>query len=128
MPFLTDAATYTETFEDPDGGSETLEVELRVLNAGDKAELEDLIAMDVDEEERLTAGMKLGTMKLLTVSRAIVRWRILDAADAGPMPAPSPDVIRRLHPATFEAIFDRIRFGGASPLAASSASAGESSS
>ena len=123
--WLTPSETYTESIAHPyDEAAEPLEVELRYLNAGDKAELEDTIAITGSDPDNPEVGVKLGTMKLLTVSRALVRWSIPEA--------PTPAILRRLDPAVLESIFSRIRMGAAvpptAPADASSSSAAETSS
>jgi hypothetical protein len=77
-------------------------VTLRPLNSGDRTELEDNVRMEVGNEEA-TPQMLLGTMRRMTVERAIVGWTLEE--DVNTM------TIRRLNPGVFEQIFAAITFG-----------------
>lgn len=52
--------------------------------------------------------MKLGTMRMLSVTRAVVDWTI-------PGPKPNADTIAALHPSVFEQLWDAISFGTSGP-------------
>jgi hypothetical protein len=97
---------YTRTIK---LGDEEATVTLRVLDSGVKAELEDSVRMHVSEgpdgEAQTGAEVLVGTMKLLTVERAVVSWTI-------PGAEPTPATIRRLHPEVTEAIFKLCSFDG----------------
>ena len=74
-------------------------VMLRRLNAGDQAAIQDMLRMSVDEGDTQLA---MGSMRLLTVRRAVVSW------DFGPC---SEETIAQLEPDVFEQIFSAVEIG-----------------
>jgi len=101
MSFFTPTEVYRITIKSPDGAESW--VELRPLNAGDQATIQDSIALSSEGE----ASAKLGTLKRLMVERAVVNWG-LDVS-------PTPNTLADLEPSVFEQIFAEVRTG--SPLA-----------
>lgn len=87
---------------------EKASVTLRKLNAGDQAAIHDSIAVSEDAAE-----IKLGTIKLLMVTRAVEKWDL-------PL-APTEASIKSLEPAVFDQIVEAVEFGG-SPLGPSAGS------
>lgn len=73
------------------------------MNAGDQADLQDSISLQDGKEP----SIKLGTMRRLTVEKAVQAWSFPQA--------PTPHTIASLHPSVFEQIADEVRLG--SPLA-----------
>lgn len=100
MGFFISAETYTKTIKSPDG--EEGEVTLRRLNAGDQAAIQDTLRMSLDENA--DASLAIGTMRMLTVERALVKW-------SWPGPQPSPEAISQLEPEVFEQIFSFVEIG-----------------
>ena len=87
------------------GRGDTAEVRLRHLNAGDMAELQDRLKMSMDDETN-DAAVFLGTMRRLTVQKAVIDWTI-------PGPKPSPEAIAQLEPHVFEQIYAHCQIGSA---------------
>jgi hypothetical protein len=85
-------------------------VELRCLNSGDKAELEDIVQMERGDDEEQTAKIRIGRMKTLTVERAITAWGL-----PGANVEPTAATIVQLHPETFDQIFALVTFGTRPP-------------
>jgi hypothetical protein len=103
--------TYRRTITHPITG-ENGWVDLRPLNAGDRAELQDLVRMqfssqDDDTADETSAALRVGAMQLLTLERAIVEWSL-------PSP-PSPVTIRQLHPEVFSQIYAEVSWGRVPP-------------
>lgn len=102
--WFTSAATRTVTIPHPADADASLEIVLRSLDAGDKASLEDALALDLEAAAGAGgATIPLGKLKLLTVEMALVSWSIPEAVTAS--------TIRRLHPDVFEAIFQAVEMG-----------------
>jgi hypothetical protein len=100
-PF-TPTETYEVTITDPDDGEEW-QVTMRVLNAGDRAMLQDQLRVEMREDDDTeVARIPMGTMRLLTVDRAVVRWTL-------PTPK-STASIASLREELFEQLFDAARF------------------
>ena len=100
MAFFTRSATYKRTIKDPDTGDEAT-ITLRPLNAGDRAELQDLTRMQMGDEG--SAELRLGQMQLITVSRAIVDWTLDEPT--------TPEAVAMLHPDVFDDIYSHISWG-----------------
>lgn len=100
MSFFISNETYKRTITDPVSGEEA-EVELRPLNAGDRAALEDTIRMEAGDSN---PQVLLGTMRRLTVERALVGWSL--------EVSPTPETIKSLNPDVFEQIFEHVNMGG----------------
>jgi hypothetical protein len=120
-PFVTHE-TYTRTVK---LGESEWQVTLRPLSAGDRAAIQDLTRVSSGGED---VGLQLGTMQMLTVTRAVVTWTL-------PQP-PTAETIAALHPDLFEQIFELTSFGeipaeegaaAADPLAESSSGSSEPS-
>ena len=98
--------TYTRTIGDsPDAhgyveGVDPFEVELRPLDAGDRARIRDALAM---EREDGATGLALGFVELLSVRQAVVSWTLPEAA--------TPATIGRLRPDVMEAIRELVSWG-----------------
>lgn len=99
MAWFVDAQNYSRTIRDPESGEEA-QVTLRPLNAGDRAMLEDTVQLQAESGD---PQVLLGTMKRLTVERAVVDWTLPLAA--------TPETLRSLHPDVFEQIFSFVSFG-----------------
>jgi hypothetical protein len=86
----------------------TEKVTLRPLNAGDRAEIDDAIRIEFadatdDEEAKVSPQVRIGTMKRLVVSRALVSWTLeLPVSEA---------TLSQLQPDVFEQIFGHTSFG-----------------
>jgi hypothetical protein len=84
---------------------EEAEVTMRVLNSGDKAEVEDTQGVIMSEDgESATPDMRMGAMKHLIVNRAVVNWTL-------PVPPPTPALIASLPSGIFDQIFALTTFG-----------------
>jgi hypothetical protein len=98
--------TYTRTIgETPDAhgyveGVDPFQVELRPLDAGDRAKIRDALAL---EREDGATGLALGTLELLHVRQAVVSWTL--------PAAPTPATIGRLRPDVLEAIRELVSWG-----------------
>lgn len=101
MPFFVEAGTYVREITSPDG--ETAEVTLRRLNAGDQAAIQDALRMSMDDENS-DASPSIGTMRVLTVRRALLDWTI-------PGSKPTPETISMLEPEVFEQIYSHCEIG-----------------
>jgi hypothetical protein len=99
----------TETYEvdlvDKSDG-ETWTVTMRPLNAGHQAKLLDQMALEESDraDESEVTRPRLGAMKLLLVSEAVVRWTL-------PQP-PTPHTIAELRTDLFEQLYEKARFAG----------------
>jgi hypothetical protein len=105
MSLLQSRENYTAPVKDPETGA-TVTVTLRRLNAADKARLDDTLRMEFESEDEITAELKLGTWRMLTVKAAVVSW------DSPGDPPPTPEVIEALHPDVFEQIHAAIEAKG----------------
>jgi len=85
------------------GRGEVAVVTLRMLNAGDMAELQDRLKMSMSDENE-DASVYLGTLRRLTVQKALIDWTI-------PGPKPSPEAISQLEPHVFEQIYAHCSIG-----------------
>jgi hypothetical protein len=99
MGFFIDQAPYEREIEAPSGEKGT--VKLRRLNAGDQAAIQDTLRMSINEDA--DASMAIGTMRMLTVRRALVGWSW--------MPSPTPETISQLEPEVFEQIYSYCEMG-----------------
>lgn len=79
---------------------------LRPLNAGDQAKLLDQMAVEEgeNEDDRDVTKPRLGTVKLLLVNEAVIRWTL-------PQP-PTPHTIAALRPDLFDLLYDATKFAG----------------
>lgn len=83
---------------------ESFVVELRPLDAGDRAAIRDSLAMELDAQgEAASVQARLGTIEILTVEKAVVDWTLT--------PGPSRATIGRLRPDVLEAIRDQTAWG-----------------
>jgi hypothetical protein len=80
----------------------TAEVELRPLNAGDMALLNEL------RLEQDGASIQLGTVKLRTVELALVGWSLQDNGSVKPI---TVDTIKQLNPFVFDQIYRLVDVG-----------------
>lgn len=104
MAFFVKNLTYTRTIKDPESGEEAT-VTLRPLNAGDRAELQDLTRMSGGDDGG--AELRLGAMQLVTLKRAIVDWTLPEPTTA--------EAIAGLHPDVFDAIYEYVSWGAVPP-------------
>jgi hypothetical protein len=100
MGFFISTDTYTRKIKSPDGDEG--EVTLRRLNAGDQAAIQDTLRMSL--EEGADASLAIGTMRMLTVERALIKWDWEG-------PQPSPESISQLEPEVFEQIYSHVEIG-----------------
>lgn len=100
MPFFIDTTPYEREVEAPGGEKGT--VKLRRLNAGDQAAIQDTLRMSLSEDA--DASLAIGTMRMLTVQRALIDW-------SWPGPKPSQESIAQLEPEVFEQIFSWCEIG-----------------
>ena len=100
MPFFIRNEPYTRTIKTPEGEEGT--VTLRRLNAGDQAAIQDTLRMSLSEDA--DASLALGTMRMLTVQRAVIDWD-------WPGPKPSSESIAQLEPDVFEQIYSFCEIG-----------------
>lgn len=80
----------------------TAEVELRPLNAGDMALLNEL------RLEQDGASIQLGAVKLRTVQLALVGWSLQENGTLKPI---TPDTIKQLNPFVFDQIYRLVDVG-----------------
>lgn len=99
MSWFVETETYKRDITDPLSG-ETSWVELRPLNSGDRAMLEDALRMQAEDA---SVDVKLGTLRLLTVERAVTNWGL-------PL-SPTRSTIEALNPEVFEQIYNLCSFG-----------------
>jgi hypothetical protein len=100
MPFFISTEPYKRTVLSPDG--EEGVVTLRRLNAGDQAAIQDTLRMSLSEDA--DAALALGTMRMLTVQRALMDW-------SWPGAKPTPESIAQLEPEVFEQIYSFCEIG-----------------
>lgn len=101
--WVTSSELYTRKVWNEAG--EEAEVTLRLLNAGDKAEVEDQQQVRVDaDEETVTPEMRMGSMKHLIVNRALVSWTL-------PLPPPTEAIVASLDDGIFQQLFALASFG-----------------
>jgi hypothetical protein len=101
MGFFIDTKTYEREVISPDGDKG--QVTLRKLNAGDQAAIQDTLRMRLADDGADTS-MLLGTMRMITVERAVVDW-------SWPGAKPSPEAISQLEPEVFEQIYSYVEIG-----------------
>lgn len=100
MPFFITTEPYKREITAPDG--EKGECTLRRLNAGDQAAIQDTLRMSLSEDA--DASLAIGTMRMLTVQRALIDWN-------WPGPKPSQESISQLEPEVFEQIYSFCEIG-----------------
>ncbi len=93
--------TYESELVDPRDG-ERWTATLRVLNAGDRAVLQDETVLESDDSGGERLRVPMGRLRLLTVERALVSWTL-------PLPA-SRAAIEVLHEDVFDQLFAACRF------------------
>lgn len=94
--------TYTRKILHPASKAEA-EVTMRPLNAGDRAEFNEIRLLS-DGEGGGEGVLQPGRIQLLTVERAVVEWTI-------PGPGPTAASIAQLEPNIFEQLWDLVSFG-----------------
>lgn len=98
-------STYTRVIGEADDahsyleGVDRFEVELRPLDAGDRAKIRDGLAMERPDGN---GGFALGTVELLHVRAAIVSWTLAGSPAA---------MVERLMPEVLEAIREHVSYG-----------------
>lgn len=117
IAFFSDGETYKRDIRVTRGVPGTPEylervesVELRPLMAGDRADLQDAvrIAMADDEgEETGSTELRMGTMRILTVAKAIVTWSLPNA--------PTVSTVRALTDEVFNKIYAEVSWGVVPP-------------
>lgn len=92
------------------GEGETATVTMRPLNAGDQADIQDILRMEYsdDEGDDNRSQLAIGSMRRMSVEKACVDWNI-------PGPKPTPEAIRQLAPVVFEQIYAHVRLGNVHP-------------
>jgi hypothetical protein len=109
MGFFSNGDTYKRTLTRTDdaGTEEKLEVELRPLMAGDRADLQDQLRILLDDGDEAAEGnvlsLRPGTNRILTVAAAIVAWNL-------PL-SPSVSSVRALQPDVLDWLFGEISWG-----------------
>lgn len=121
--WFVERTTYTRKIKAASGAE--AEVVMRPLNAGDRAEFNE-IQLFQDEDGEGSGRLRPGRMQLLMVERAVVSWTI-------PGPGPSSESIAQLDPRIFDQLYDAVSFGNppeeeghASPLSEDGARSEES--
>lgn len=112
MGVIVSRETYTRKVRDPEEEGVEYEVTLRLLNAGDRAEI-DALAFEVggtsETDARGSARHSVTAVKIKTVSKALVGWTVPDP------PRPTPEIVAQLHPDFLDAIFAHVGFGTRPP-------------
>lgn len=113
ITFFSDGETYNRDIRVARGVPGTPEykervekVELRPLMAGDRADLQDAVRIAMaDDEGEETGGteLRMGTMRILTVAKAIVSWSLPQA--------PTVSTVRALTDEVFNKIYDEVSWG-----------------
>ena len=98
MSFFTKPEPYKREVEFE---GEKGEITLRRLNAGDQAAIQDTLRMSISEDS--DASLAIGTMRMLTVQRALLDWDW--------HPKPTPETIAQLEPDVFEQIYSFCEIG-----------------
>jgi hypothetical protein len=98
-PFV-NQETYDVEVVDPRDG-ERWNVTLRVLNAGDRAALQDETVIETDDSGEDRARVPMGKLRMKALERAVVSWTL-------PM-QPGPNAIAVLHEAIFDQLYEAIR-------------------
>jgi hypothetical protein len=98
--------TYKRTISPAKG--DPFEVELRPLMAGDRADIQDAVRVELETESEDggdTAEVKInmGLSQILTVARAVVRWTRPELV--------SESTVRNLPPDVFDAIYAETAWG-----------------
>jgi hypothetical protein len=104
MTWFTPTEKYVREVESP--GGDKAEVTFRVLNAGDMAAIQDLMRMSFGDDDNHDAALLIGTMRQLTVQKAVVDWTI-------PGPKPTPESIAQLEPDVFDQLYGHAQIGAA---------------
>lgn len=94
--------TYDRTIEHPDDSEAKITVTLRPLNAGDRAELQEMQIVD-DGEGGGEGKVSLARQQVRAMQLALVAWSLPEAL--------SPDTIAQLEPKVFDAIYKHVSFG-----------------
>src|SRR5262245_763965 len=81
---------------------------MRALNAGDQADIQDILRMEMENADETRSQLAVGSMRRMSVERAVVDWSI-------PGPKPTPESIRSLSPEVFEQIYSYVRLGNLHP-------------
>jgi hypothetical protein len=102
MTWFVERETYVRKIVDPESKEEA-EVTMRPLNAGDRAEFNEIRLLS-DGEGGGEGTLRPGRMQLLTVERAVVSWTI-------PGPQPSAEAIFQLDPRVFDQLYELVSFG-----------------
>lgn len=100
MSFFISTEPYEREIESPSGEKGT--VKLRRLNAGDQAAIQDTLRMSLGDDGT-DSSLALGTMRMLTVKRALIDWSW--------RPSPTPELIAQLDPDVFEQIYSHVEMG-----------------
>src|SRR3954462_2543813 len=102
MTWFVERETYTRKIIDPESKKEA-EVTMRPLNAGDRAEFNEIRLLS-DGEGGGEGQLQPGRMQLLAVERAVVTWTI-------PGPGPTAETIAQLDPRVFDQLYELVSFG-----------------
>lgn len=100
-PFVNEI--YDVEIEDPRDGQKW-PVVMRVLNAGDRAALQDETVIESDDSGEQRSRVPMGRLRMKAVERAVVSWGL-------PLP-PTPQSIAVLHEDLFDQLYAKVRSSG----------------
>lgn len=100
--WFTPRDTYERPIVHPESGAEAT-VTYRPLNAGDRAELNEMRVLD-DGAGGGEGRYSLAQQQLRATEMAVVAWTL-------PGPSPTPESIRQLDPKVFDLIYKHVSFG-----------------
>jgi hypothetical protein len=104
---MTDWFTSRETYEreiaHPDDPDAKIKLTLRPLNAGDRAELQEMQIVGDDDGEGGHGTVSIARQQVHAVQLALVAWSLPEAL--------SPDTIAQLEPKVFDRIYEHVSFG-----------------
>lgn len=100
-PFLSQE-TYDVELVDPRDG-EQWTATMRVLNAGDRAAIQDETVIETDDEGGDRSRVPMGRLRMKAVQLSLVKWTL-------PLP-PTAQTIATLHPDIFDQLYKAVRDG-----------------
>jgi hypothetical protein len=101
-PFVQNEVYDVEITDPRDG--EKWPVVMRVLNAGDRAALQDETVIETDDSGEDRARVPMGRLRMKAVERAVVSWGL-------PLP-PTAETIAVLHEGLFDQLYANVRNSG----------------
>lgn len=102
MDWFVSRETYDREVAHPDDENEKITVTLRPLNAGDRAELQEMRIGAGDDGEG-EGRVSLARQQVHAVQLALVAWSLPQAV--------SPETIAQLDPRVFDGIYKHVSFG-----------------